>query len=499
MIWVLLTLFALDFVSGRTECSSFVTLSECTTITLCFWRSTHGTCENFEDWSKRQPLAAGPTQGNVCEGKENLNACYGHVNCFWVATAGVCEIITEWEPNTPVVQTPECFDILEETSCWNNEQCFWNRHAVKCESMNPSANPVPTSVSMTLTSEAAAPEKTDEISHSTFVPVPLPTKSIKTEAPSTTPTAFWEPMNLCETYSASECAYNVEDCTWDHLSRKCLDIQGDCAAFYTEDLCLLNEECSWSGTVCQSMCEQIDDEVSCAYTEDCFWEADAESCFPKMAACERLQTPSYCAENEACFWNVKDAECLSFFGTCERMQTDDQCSMSETCVWSEDSLECLDRAVAEAEGVYDAVVQLGCEDHDSKKICAAHNSTADGGCVWDPKQVKCVEFKFDCEDFDTEKDCEGATYGSIVCYWKGECDEKKALQRVHLAVLPDPLPEVTNLNMYILIAVFFGCCLVGLVSTFGLYCLFCASKIEDPMLLEPLDLEDYSPYSTVHA
>lgn len=493
MIW---TLFLLA-VSARTECSSFVTLSECTTITLCFWRSTHGTCENLDDWTKQSPAAP---VANVCEYKENLNACYGHVSCFWVATAGVCELITEWEPSAPTAKVTSCGGILEEAECWNNEQCFWNRHGGKCDSMNPDT------IAPTLTiatSEIVIQEE------ATVAPIPLepletePEVPQQTFPPSTNPTAFWEPMNLCETYDASDCAYNFEDCSWDKLTRKCLARDGDCAAFYTEDLCMLNEECSWSGSVCQSMCDKIDSEASCAYTEDCFWEADAEACYPKMAACDRLETPSYCAQNEACFWNVKDAECLSFFGTCERMETDDQCSMSETCVWSEDTLECLDRTKyeAESEGASaDAAVQLTCEDFDNEKICAAHNSTDDGGCVWDQKQVKCVEFKFDCEDFDTEKDCEGASWGNMVCYWKGECDEKKErslqrVQRVHLSDLhlpSDPLPKAAP-NMYILLIVFFGCCIVGLASTMGLYCMFCMSKIEDEMLLEPLDLEMYAP------
>jgi len=493
MIW---TLFLLTVVvSGRTECSSFVTLSECTTITLCFWRSTHGVCENLDDWSKQ---AVGPT-ANVCESKENLNTCYGHVSCFWVATAGVCELITEWVPNTPTARSPGCGGILEETECWNNEACFWNRHGGRCDSLNPGdAQTVAPSLMVVATSEEAAPMPVPEETLTTLTPVPAETEPavINTFPPSTNPTAFWEPMNLCETFDASDCAFNFEDCSWDKATKKCLARDGDCASLYTEDLCMLNEECSWSGTACQSMCDTIDSEASCAYTEDCFWEADAEACFPKMAACDRLETPSYCAQNEACYWNVKDAECLSFFGTCSRMETDDQCSMSETCVWSEDTLECLDRAVAEAEGTGEAgAVQLTCEDFDVEKTCAAHNSTEDGGCVWDQKQVKCVEFKFDCEDFDTEATCNGASWGNMVCYWKGECDEKKeVLQRVHLTLPKDPLPEHAP-NMYILLLVFFGCCIVGLICTMGLYCMFFTSKIEEEMLLEPLDLETYAEYN----
>jgi len=162
-------------------------------------------------------------------------------------------------------------------------------------------------------------------------------------------------------------------------------------------------------------------EVSCAYNEECFWEANSNECIPRNSPCDALLSPTYCIHNEQCFWEEFADECLSIWSGCPKITNEVHCELNRGCQWDEKKLLCESLGVETTKPIW-----INCEDIIDVEVCGTSRATEhDNPCFWDEEHDKCAEFKFDCEDFLTMDTCNEASNdsGSVHCIWEGECNE----------------------------------------------------------------------------
>jgi len=472
----------LSIAYARKDCTFWSSMNDCTSFTPCFWHSKAGTCNNINEWSKTKD------DSSPCMGQRDMFACYSYMNCFWQAHKGSCEDVSNWSliNLNPAVdpKTRPCGFWDNSQDCWAIEKCFFDRRTNSCKDISsdlgnqraesqpltpPHASPnqaVHTGGQTPPNQPASDPYNNPRFDNAPTAPIgpydnPYSSPPIynphsaynnpngynghqmnppgpyqgpysgyqydsgarATFPPTFSPTEFWEPMNLCESHrDRKSCAYGT-GCIWDAENRRCLDSMGDCNSFKSVGMCFKAEECTWDRTnkKCQSGCATIGSEAPCVYSEECFW--DNGECLALNVGCNRLSTPSLCVHNEMCFWNTEVNECKSFFTNCEAIDSDASCGMNERCIWSEQYQQC--------ENLYKDPSNtpppfINCEDIADVEVCWQSNSTEHNmPCEWDQGQNKCVEFEFDCESFETANTCDGARFRDVVCYWKGECDQRK--------------------------------------------------------------------------
>lgn len=466
---------------AKKHCGSSKDLNDCIGFTSCFWHSSTGVCNDVNDWTKIS------NKQSRCSLQKDMFDCYDLVNCFWVPHRGTCEDVFNWEYDgvSDATQDPEtrlCSSWQDPADCWKIQKCFFDRRENLCKAIAGD--------------EPSGPAKIPPIPiYGGFDQMAPPmingdTGRPTTSAPSTLPTELWEPMNMCESLPDRKlCAYG-DNCLWDESRRRCLAIDGDCQSLDNEGLCFHNEDCVWKAGVqeCQSLCAPIQDEASCVYGEDCFW--DEGECFPLNVRCDRLTTPSFCVHNDQCYWHTSKNQCRSYFTSCEEMETDQQCGMSDKCLWNDQGQKC------ETILVHGSTLPpiINCEDIPEIDICKQSTSTEHNmPCLWDERQTKCVEFKFDCEDFTTAAKCNEASFRDIQCYWRGECDQIKVavapvtLKRASLHKKQSQSSKTLPKNL-LTIGVFLGALLVGILCGSLLLCWMKNSEPDE--LSEPFGMDE---------
>jgi len=533
----LFLLFAVTL--GMKDCTFWQTLNDCTSFTTCFWDSQRGSCENVDDWSKE---SNGPS---TCGDQREMFSCYARITCFWRAQVGSCEDVLNWDLKvgpTPDPMSRPCDFWDSSQDCWAIEKCFFDRRENFCKTIHGG---VPSNV-------GPAPPKNQINQNSAPLPAlpgaymgpdfeggpqtyggppaqarpqryPIPPAQgifphgmqpngypggpqenphmlppgalnhgdngippvLTTSYPSMQPTAFWEPMNLCESLrDRNSCAYG-DGCIWDVQDHRCLQLlDGYCGALHSEGMCLRSEECSWNSALkeCYSLCRS-QKEIQCAYSEECFW--NKSECLANNVRCDQLMSPSQCMHNEFCYWNEGLSTCRSFFTSCKEIDMSEHCGMNDKCLWSDEKQEC----GSLVDNKNTSPPMINCEDIADVEVCNTSSSTEHNmPCEWDMPQDKCVEYAFDCEDFETAVTCNGASFRGIECYWKGECDNRRLILTAPFQsnIKNEPATTFTPLMQT---AVFLLCSFVGLFCVLSLLRCFKRSY-SSPELSEPIHGEN---------
>jgi len=492
----------------------------------CFWQAHKGSCEDVSYWSLINVDPAVDPKTRPCGFWENSQDCWGIEKCFFDRRTNTCKEISSHSRNKPAQPQPNMGShtspnqpIHPQTHAGGQAQPnhsasdpytnprFHNPPASPGPYDNPYSpppiyNPIsaynnPNGYNGYPMNHPGAPQGSG-YQNQYYPGYQYDSGARATFPPSFSPTDFWEPMNLCESHrDRKTCAYG-SGCIWDIDSRRCFDSMGDCNAFRSPGMCFKAEECTWDRTnkKCQSGCATIGEEAPCVYSEECFW--DQGECLALNVACNRLSTPSLCVHNEMCFWNTEVNECKSFFTNCEAIDSDASCGMNEQCLWNDQYQQCenLYKDPSNAPPPF-----VNCEDIADVEVCWQSNSTEHNmPCEWDKRQNKCVEFDFDCESFETRDTCDGARFRDIVCYWKGECDQRKLftpanhkhqkLQRIRHSELTETetneFKSSSFVTRHMTLFVFIAAAFVGLSCGWLLISWWKTTVLED--LAEPLDV-----------
>merc|ERR1719219_2772899 len=159
--------------------------------------------------------------------------------------------------------------------------------------------------------------------------------------------------------------------------------------------------------------------------EDCLWEDSTNECLSVFSSCYKLQSPDSCVLNEVCAWSLSENTCVSLFGPCTRHSDEVHCTLASQfnthCEWGEnpgqkDVFGCQDPFTTAPPTIECKLIQEQDECLDSIE------TESNMPCTWDIGTSECSVFIFDCEDYQTQQTCEGASFGDMKCAWDGECD-----------------------------------------------------------------------------
>lgn len=440
------------------SCKSFTSMDVCYSRVDCFWVPKLGHCEDLTNWEPNQGAAASLS----CIEINDENACWSYPDCFWNRRANQCNPISPAESTTtssasivttsstatevyasshtqanfhpssvhssgePQMQQPKpCLGYGDEASCWKDTKCIWDKRLNVCLDLTPvSLNPFEVGIS-----------KIEELVMNAVSSTSQPAGSS-----SKTGAGHGDPMHFCETFDMDTCRAD-DDCVLDEATLQCYGINdSDCARLPSQSMCSENEDCLWSPEGrCQSLCARAFGESQCAFDEDCIWEGATSSCLSIFSSCFEFLSPNACVMNEVCSWNRDANSCISKFGPCTQHSDEAHCTLAAQfnthCEWGENPGQ------EEVFGCQDPFTTeppiIECQALTDKELCLESTDTQSNmPCVWDVPRNECSTYVFDCEDYQTQATCEGASFREMRCAWDGECDfsllaQAGLLQAVH--------------------------------------------------------------------